>query len=315
MLCVQETRWKEQKTRELGEGFKLYYMGVDNRRNGVEVVPRVERVRHPGKDDFWDLLGDTKLKVPEGEDVWITGDSNGHVGEGRRDTEVTGRYGVGTRNEAGDEIVDFTTAKSLAIVNTHFQKRLTRREVMAKQHKLVICKVKMKQHRQMKQTGTRKTRWWKLNEEEHRDKFTQRVETELGEKEKTWGELRTVVRKTAEEILGRTSGKKGKKEETWWWCTEVQEAIKEERQRERDLNRCEETITAYKIANKKAKKEVTKSKSKAYEDLYNSLEGEEGQRKAIRITKQKNRDSKDVYQAKRVKNEDGQVLTDDTQIR
>ncbi|XP_063600322.1 uncharacterized protein LOC134776503 [Penaeus indicus] len=161
MLCVQETRWQGQKARELGEGYKLYYMGVDNRRNGAGLVLRtgmkegVTQVNRGSdsvmwlkivvgeatvnfvcvyapqvgctneeKDDFWDLLGDTMLKVPEGEEV---GDLNGHVGEGSRNTEVTERYGVGTRNEGGDKIVDFATARSLAIVNTYFQKKLTRR--------------------------------------------------------------------------------------------------------------------------------------------------------------------------------------------
>ena len=37
VLCVQETRWKGQKVRELGR-YELHYMGVDNRRNGIGIV-------------------------------------------------------------------------------------------------------------------------------------------------------------------------------------------------------------------------------------------------------------------------------------
>ncbi|XP_063607678.1 uncharacterized protein LOC134782204 [Penaeus indicus] len=95
-------------------------MGVDNRRNGAGVVlspemkegviqvsresDRVMWLKIVGEatvnfvcvyapqvgytneesDDFWNLLGDTMLKVPEGEEVWITGDLNGHR-EGSRD--------------------------------------------------------------------------------------------------------------------------------------------------------------------------------------------------------------------------------------
>ena len=39
VLCVQETRWKGQKAREMGSGFKLYYTGEDNKKNGVGIIP------------------------------------------------------------------------------------------------------------------------------------------------------------------------------------------------------------------------------------------------------------------------------------
>ena len=44
ILCVQETRWKGQKAKELGLGYKLFYTGIDNRRNGVGIVldPRLK---------------------------------------------------------------------------------------------------------------------------------------------------------------------------------------------------------------------------------------------------------------------------------
>ena len=39
VLCGQETRWKENKTRELGGDCKLFYSGADERgRNGVGIV-------------------------------------------------------------------------------------------------------------------------------------------------------------------------------------------------------------------------------------------------------------------------------------
>ncbi|XP_047485916.1 uncharacterized protein LOC125036999 [Penaeus chinensis] len=281
--------------------------------------------------DVMEQLRDVMLKIPDAEVTWVAGDFNGHVGEGSLDTEVTGKYGVGIRNEGVDKIVDFATAKSMAVVNTYFQKRLTRRatytsggqstqvdyimckrrelktiqdcyvlpkEAVAKQHKLVVCKVKMKQQIKRSECGTEKTRWWKLNEEEHQNKFVQEVERKLDKEErKEWSTLSGVVRETAVEVLGRTSGRKGKKEETWWWNTEVQDAIraKREKKKERDLNRCEETIVAFKEANKKAKREVAKAKSKAYEELYSSLDGQDGQRKAIRIAKQKHKEAQDVY--------------------
>ena len=39
ILCVQETRWKGNKARELGEGCKLIYGGAnDQGRNGVGII-------------------------------------------------------------------------------------------------------------------------------------------------------------------------------------------------------------------------------------------------------------------------------------
>ena len=155
----------------------------------------------------------------------------------------------------------------MAVVNTYLQKRLTRRvtytsggqrtqvdyimcrrkdlkqvtdcfvlpkEAVAKQHKLVVCKVRMQQLKKVKPTVAKKTSWWKLNEKEYREKFVQEVEAKLrGETKREWRALSTVVRETGRTVLGRTSGKK-KKRETWWWCVEVQEAVKEKKERKKE---------------------------------------------------------------------------------
>ncbi|KAI5107651.1 hypothetical protein C0J45_1245 [Silurus meridionalis] len=42
MFCVQETKCKGSKTRSNGGGFKLFYHGVDEKRNGVGVILKEE---------------------------------------------------------------------------------------------------------------------------------------------------------------------------------------------------------------------------------------------------------------------------------
>ena len=37
-MCLKETKWKGSKARELGNGFKLFYVGEDGRRNWVGIV-------------------------------------------------------------------------------------------------------------------------------------------------------------------------------------------------------------------------------------------------------------------------------------
>ena len=38
IMCVQETKWKGFKAREIGNGFKLFYTRSDGKRNGVGII-------------------------------------------------------------------------------------------------------------------------------------------------------------------------------------------------------------------------------------------------------------------------------------
>ncbi|KAK3511760.1 hypothetical protein QTP70_021784 [Hemibagrus guttatus] len=161
ILCVQETRWKGSKARSIGAGFKLFYYGVDSKRNGVGVVLKEEFVRNvlevkrvsdrvmslklkiegvmlnvvsgyapqvgcelEEKERFWSELDEVMESIPTGERVVIGADFNGHVGEGNRgDEEVMGKFGVKERNLEGQMVVDFAKRMDMSVVNTYFQKR------------------------------------------------------------------------------------------------------------------------------------------------------------------------------------------------
>ncbi|KAK3521097.1 hypothetical protein QTP86_016197 [Hemibagrus guttatus] len=161
ILCVQETRWKGSKARSIGAGFKLFYYGVDSKRNGVGVVLKEEFVRNvlevkrvsdrvlslkleiegvmlnvvsgyapqvgcelEEKERFWSELDEVMESIPTGERVVIGADFNGHVGEGNTgDEEVMGKFGVKERNLEGQMVVDFAKRMDMVVVNTYFQKR------------------------------------------------------------------------------------------------------------------------------------------------------------------------------------------------
>ena len=42
ILCVQETRWKEEKARCIGGGYKMWYCGSENKKNGVGIIFKKE---------------------------------------------------------------------------------------------------------------------------------------------------------------------------------------------------------------------------------------------------------------------------------
>ena len=46
VLCVQETRWKGSKARDIGGGCKLFYHGLDGKRSGVGIVLKGELVKN-----------------------------------------------------------------------------------------------------------------------------------------------------------------------------------------------------------------------------------------------------------------------------
>ncbi|KAK3523982.1 hypothetical protein QTP70_017489, partial [Hemibagrus guttatus] len=161
ILCVQETRWKGSKARSIGAGFKLFYYGVDSKRNGVGVVLKEEFVRNvlevkrvsdrvmslkleiegvmlnvvsgyapqvgcelEEKERLWSELDEVMESIPTGERVVIGADFNGHVGEGNTgDEEVMGKFGVKERNLEGQMVVDFAKRMDMGVVNTYFQKR------------------------------------------------------------------------------------------------------------------------------------------------------------------------------------------------
>ena len=42
ILCLQETMWKGSKATNIGGGYKIFYIGVDGRKNGIEIMVREE---------------------------------------------------------------------------------------------------------------------------------------------------------------------------------------------------------------------------------------------------------------------------------
>ncbi|XP_053346567.1 craniofacial development protein 2-like [Clarias gariepinus] len=244
--------------------------------------------------------------IPRGERVVIGADFNGHVGEGNRgDENVMGRFGLQDRNVEGQMVVDFAKRMEMAVVNTFFQKRqehrvtyksggrstqvdyiLCRRcnlkeisdckvlvgESVARQHRMVLCKITLVVRKVKRTKAEQRTKWWKLRKEECCEVFREELRQAMGGQEVLsvdWTTTANVIRETGRRVLGVSSGKGKVDKETWWWNEEVQECIQGKRlaKKKWDTERTEESRQEYREMQSKVKVEVAKAKQRAYEDL------------------------------------------------
>ncbi|KAK3514974.1 hypothetical protein QTP70_000744, partial [Hemibagrus guttatus] len=391
ILCVQETRWKGSKARSIGAGFKLFYYGVDSKRNGVGVVLKEEFVRNvlevkrvsdrvmslkleiegvmlnvvsgyapqvgcelEEKERFWSELDEVMESIPTGERVVIGADFNGHVGEENTgDEEVMGKFGVKERNLEGQMVVDFAKRMDMAVVNTYFQKReehrvtyksggrrtqvdyiLCRRgnlkeisdckvvvgESVARQHRMVVCRMTLMVCKKKRSKIEKKTKWWKLKKEECCEEFRQKLRQALGGQvllPDDWETTAEVIRETGRKVLGVSSGRRKEDKETWWWNEEVQDSIQRKRlaKKKWDMDRTEKNRQEYKELQRRVKREVSKAKQKAYDELYTRLDTREGEKDLYRLARQRDRDGKDVQQVRVIKDRDGRVLTSEQSVQ
>ena len=303
------------------------------------------------KEEFWSEVEEVIRSIPREERIVIGADFNGHIGEGNNgDEEVMGKYGVGERNAEGQMIVDCAKQMEMALVNSYFKKReehkityksggrstqidfiLCRRchlkefsdckalpwESVARQHRVLVGKLNLEVKTRRKVRTEPKIKWWRLKDEAYNTTFKQEVSQALTVREEvSWEEISGTVREKAIQVLGMTSGRRKENKETWWWNEEVQESIKRKKLAKQnwDRHRDEVSLQQYKEMCSIAKKEVAKAKEKAYDDLYEKLDTKEGEKDLYRLTRQRDRDGKDMQHVKMIKDKDGDVLTNEENI-
>ncbi|KAK3568940.1 hypothetical protein QTP86_020632, partial [Hemibagrus guttatus] len=229
------------------------------------------------KERFWSELDEVMESIPTGERVVIGTDFNGHVGEGNRgDEEVMGKFGVKERNLEGQMVVGFAKRMDMAVVNTSFQKR--------------------EEHRVTYKSGGRRTQVVLPDD---------------------WETTAEVIRETGRKVLGVSSGRRKEDKETWWWNKEVQDSIQRKRlaKKKWDMDRTEENRQEYKELQRREKREVSKAKQKAYDELYTRLDTREGEKDLYRLARQRDRNGKDVQQVRVIKDRDGRVLTSEESVQ
>ncbi|KAK3553162.1 hypothetical protein QTP86_031739, partial [Hemibagrus guttatus] len=82
-----------------------------------------------------------------------------------------------------------------------------------------------------------------------------------------------------------------------------------------DMDRTEDNRQEYKELQHRVKREVSKAKQKAYDELYTRLDTREGQKDLYRLARQRDRGGKDVQQVRVIKDRDGRVLTSEESVQ
>ncbi|KAK3530793.1 hypothetical protein QTP70_002820 [Hemibagrus guttatus] len=81
------------------------------------------------------------------------------------------------------------------------------------------------------------------------------------------------------------------------------------------MDRTEENRQEYKELQHRVKREVSKAKQKAYDELYTRLDTREGEKDLYRLARQRDRDGKDVQQVRVIKDRDGRVLISEESVQ
>ena len=156
LLGILECKWIDNGTLVKDDHIMIYSGGKENK-NGVGIIMRKEIARSligywaiservimiklQGKpfnisiiqiyaptqdheDGEIELLYDeiqTAIKNVKTDDILcVMGDLNAKVGK-ERTTDITGQYGLGTRNKRGERLIEFCQQNKLIITNTYFK--------------------------------------------------------------------------------------------------------------------------------------------------------------------------------------------------
>ena len=199
-------------------------------------------------------------------------------------------------------------------------------ESIATQHRILMADMSVKKQKEKRRERPERIRWWKLKEtegEQFVEKLRENIIEKLENEEATWENTCVGAVELAKEELGVSNGGKYLEKESRWWNNEVQEAVARKKEafkiwkttrREEDGEQRDMAEEEYKKRNKEAKIEVAKAKEKAYEKMYKDLE-ENGAKNLYKLAKTRKRRSLDIDRMKFVKNGNGDILSQDEDIK
>ena len=91
----------------------------------IQVCASTSNPEEAEVERFYEDLQDLVEQTPKKDVLFIIGDWHAKVGS-QETPGVTGKFGLGVRNEAGQRLIEFCQENALVIANTLFQQRKRR---------------------------------------------------------------------------------------------------------------------------------------------------------------------------------------------
>ena len=91
----------------------------------IQVYAPTSNTEEAEAEQFYEDLQDLLKLTPKKDVLFILGDWNAKVGS-QETPRVTGKFGLGMRNEAGKRLIEFCQENALVIANTLFQQHKRR---------------------------------------------------------------------------------------------------------------------------------------------------------------------------------------------
>ena len=98
----------------------VWFQGKPSNITVIQVYAPTSKAEEAEVEWFYEDLQDLLEQTPPKDDPFIIGDWNAKVGS-QETPEVTGKFGLGMWNEAGQRLIEFCQENAPVIANTLFQ--------------------------------------------------------------------------------------------------------------------------------------------------------------------------------------------------
>ena len=103
----------------------IHFQGKPFNITVIQVYAPTSNAKEAEVERFYEDLQDLLELTPKKDVLFIIGDWNAQVGS-HETPGITGKFGLGIRNEAGQRLIEFCQENVLVIANTLFQQHKTR---------------------------------------------------------------------------------------------------------------------------------------------------------------------------------------------